>query len=490
MRWLPTGSLSARSQERSRFGALHLARLSDKATYLYVSGDRYWYGLAPSVSRMARDRAERLLANGTAEVDAEVCAAVSRQVAAARQRDRQGTALAGVHVAPSGPADVEDDDRARLVVLGPAQPYVPKSDGSPALSAARDILERRGSSPRHFRNMLVFLAADQRRLDDLRQGAADALAWRSVAREAKSKELDLTAQQEAQAVNKSTEADETLGRRLGDAYTWAIVPDQPDPTGPVTFVPVRVEGTGDLASRTAQRLDGKGDVHLRYAPSVLRTMVLGRTLSSLWDRGHVSVGELWDALARYPYLPRLRDKEVLRRSVQDGPSGFDWQAEGFALADGYDEGSGRYLGLVLGPGSGSSVTDSTLLVRPELAVQQVEGDRAVTATHRAVPGTVGPGTPPFTEPGQVPVPAGQEPVGPAKPKRFHGSVALRSERLNLEFGRVVQEVVQRLTDAGAGVEVTVEVSAHARAGFEEPVVHAVTENARTLHFRDSGFEED
>ncbi len=86
-----------------------------------------------------------------------------------------------------------------------------------------------------------------------------------------------------------------------------------------------------------------------------------------------------------------------------------------------------------------------------------------------------------------PVPPG--PAGPAKPQRFHGSVALRSERLNLEFGRVVQEVVQRLADAGATVVVTVEVSATARDGFEEPAVRTVTENAKTLHFKDQGFEE-
>ena len=48
-----------------------LARLSDKATYLYVAGERYWYGLAPSVSRMAQERAERLLNGDPAELGRE-----------------------------------------------------------------------------------------------------------------------------------------------------------------------------------------------------------------------------------------------------------------------------------------------------------------------------------------------------------------------------------------------------------------------------------
>jgi len=458
-----------------------LARLSDKAAYLYLEGERYWYGLTQSVSRVARERAERLLAGDPAELDQRICKAVQGQ------RDRGE--LAGVHVAPQSSADVDDDDRARLVVLSPADAYVPKSLDSPALSAARDILEHRGTSPRHYRNMVVFLAVDQRRLDDLRQGAAEALAWHWVVDEAPG--LDLGGQQEAQAKKKAEEADQTLVRRLGEAYTWALVPTQPEPTGPVVFDPMRVEGTGDLAARTARRLGEKGHLNSVYAPSVLRKVVLEGPLSTLWDRGHVSVDELWDALARYPYLPRLKDREVLRRSVETGPVGFAWQTEGFALADGYHKDSRRYLGLVVGPGGGSSLTGTTLLVRPELAVAQAETDRAAAAAAASERAGAGAGALPGpTEGPGVPAAGGPAGTEPARPKRFHGSVVLRSERLSLEFGRVVQEVVQRLADAGAGVEVAVEVSASSRDGFDEPAVRTVTENARTLHFRDLGFEED
>jgi predicted AAA+ superfamily ATPase len=467
-----------------------LARLSDRATYMYVSGERYWYGLAPSVSRLARERVERLMSGDLAEVDAEIASALARQAGPGRQRDHHESGFAGVHFTPANPSDVEDDDRARLVVLGPNQPYVPKSDHSEALSAARTILEQRGSGPRHYRNMLVFLAADQRRLEDLRQGAAEALAWRSVNGEARAKELDLTVQQAAQAQDKANEAEGTLNRRLAEAYTWALVPVQPDPTGPIDFEPVRVEGTGDLVSRTARKLGDKGHLYLTYAPSILRTLVLEGPLSSVWEPGHVSVGAFWDALSRYPYLPRLRDREVLLHCAESGPSGFAWQAEGFALADGYDGPTGRYLGLVVGPASASSVNDKTLLVKPELAVGQADADRAAAASAPGVttevPGTAAPQGATGSDGGPV-TPA---PSGPARPKRFHGSVVLRSERLNLEFGRVVQEVVQRLADAGAAVEVTVEVSAGTRDGFEEPAVRTVTENARTLHFKDQGFEDE
>jgi predicted AAA+ superfamily ATPase len=452
-----------------------LARLSDKATYLYVDRDRYWYGLSPSVARMARDRAERWLATGVAEVDAALCERIRRQ------RDRGE--LAGVHVAPQSSADVDDDDQVRLVVLPPEAAHVAKTEDSPALGAAREILEHRGNAPRLYRNMVVFLAADHRRVDDLRQGMAEALAWGSIG--AESDELGLGAQQAAQAATKTQEAETTVERRLAETYTWALVPTQPEPTGPILFDPVRIEGQGTLAARTARRLIDKGHLNVVYAPSLLRTLVLDGPLAPLWENGHVSVGELWDALARYPYLPRLRDRLVLQRSVQDGPAGFAWAEEGFALAEGYDAQSGRYLGLVVGPGGSSGTSPSTLLVRTEVAMAQLRVEEqaasrpAADATTDVARSTASAPTSTFTTPAE----------SPARPRRFHGSVVLRSERLSLEFGRVVQEVVQHLADSTATVEVTVEISADTPDGFNEAVIRTVTENARTLHFSDQGFEE-
>jgi predicted AAA+ superfamily ATPase len=452
-----------------------LARLSDKATYLYVDRDRYWYGLSPSVARMARDRAERWLATGVAEVDTALCERIRRQ------RDRGE--LAGVHVAPQSSADVDDDDQVRLVVLPPETAHVAKTEDSPALGAAREILEHRGSAPRLFRNMVVFLAADHRRVDDLRQGMAEALAWGSIG--AESDELGLGAQQAAQAATKTQEAEATVERRLAETYTWALVPTQPEPTGPILFDPVRIEGQGTLAARTARRLIDKGHLNVVYAPSLLRTLVLDGPLARLWENGHVSVRELWDALARYPYLPRLRDRLVLQRSVQDGPAGFAWAEEGFALAEGYDAQSGRYLGLVIGPGGSSGTSPSTLLIRPEVAMAQLRAAEQATSQSAADGGTT-------VTTSTTPAPTdtlATSAASPTRPRRFHGSVVLRSERLSLEFGRVVQEVVQHLADSAATVEVTVEISADTPDGFNEAVIRTVTENARTLHFTDQGFEE-
>jgi predicted AAA+ superfamily ATPase len=454
-----------------------LARLSDRATYLYVDRDRYWYGLSPSVARMASDRAERWLASGIAEVDRAICERIRRQ------RDRGE--LAGVHVAPASSADVDDDDRARLVILGPDQTYVAKADDSPALAAARDVLERRGNAPRLYRNMVMFLAVDSRRLDDLRQGMAEALAWGSISDEAD--ELDLGAQQAAQARTKAADAEGTVTRRLAETYTWALVPTQPEPTGQVSLEPVRVEGPGDLAARTSRRLVDKGHLSLVYAPSLLRRLVLDGPLASMWSDGHVSIGDLWETLARYPYLPRLRDRSVLDRCVQDGPSGFSWGDEGFAVAEGYDDQARRYLGLVAGPASAGSVSVATLLVQPAIGLAQVRSEEEAA---RATSTEESPAVGATDSTGEAPAPSTTGTLADSKPRRFHGSVRLRSDRLNLEFGRVVQEVISHLGDSAKDVEVTVEIAATSPEGFDEAVIRTVTENSRTLRFGDQGFEHE
>ena len=76
-----------------------------------------------------------------------------------------------------------DDLDARLVVLRIEYPYT-KDASSPAVAAAKAILESRGSAPRLYRNTLVFLAVDKTRLQDLDEAVRRYLAWESILDEA------------------------------------------------------------------------------------------------------------------------------------------------------------------------------------------------------------------------------------------------------------------------------------------------------------------
>ncbi len=102
----------------------------------------------------------------------------------------------------------------RVVVLGVAHPYNGR-DASEALIEAKDVLMQRGSMPRVYRNMLVFIAADARQLDNLKDAVRASLAWGEIVRD--TKRLNLTQSDSALAETKLAEANETMKTRLKEA---------------------------------------------------------------------------------------------------------------------------------------------------------------------------------------------------------------------------------------------------------------------------------
>ena len=77
-----------------------------------------------------------------------------------------------------------------------------------------------------------------------------------------------------------------------------------------------------------------------------------------------------------------------------------------------------------------------------------------------------------------------------KPRRFHGTVQVDPLRLGRDAARIAEEIIQHLTGiVGANVEITVEIQADLPDGAGDKLVRDVTENCRTLKFKDFGFEE-
>ncbi|HNT36783.1 MAG TPA: DUF499 domain-containing protein, partial [bacterium] len=135
-----------------------LRRLASAATYLYQDGTRYWYSTQPTVTKVAEDRAEQLKREPE-KVSHEIEGRL-------RENLRKCGDFSRVHPLPQSTAEVPDDTDTRLVVLSVDQPYS-KEPNSAAQTAAEAILQYRGSTPRIYRNTLVFLALDKTRLQDL-----------------------------------------------------------------------------------------------------------------------------------------------------------------------------------------------------------------------------------------------------------------------------------------------------------------------------------
>ena len=448
-----------------------LRRLSTAATYLYQDGSRYWYSTQATVTKLADDIAEQL----RREPD-KIVAEIDRRV---REDVHQIGPFRRVHPLPHTGQDVADDLEARLVVLSPEQPYS-KDAGSRAEAAANEILAHRGGSPRLFQNTLAFLAIDQTRLQDLDEAVRRYLAWASIIGQKET--LDLSPHQLRQAETQLASANTTVTARLPEAYQWLIVPVQDRPTDPVRMEAYRLTGQEALAVRAGKKLRAEELLVTGLAGTRLR-MELDRV--PLWRGDHVSVRQVVDDFARYHYLPRLAGPDVLVGAVRDGLGLLLWQQDGFAYADSYDDGAGRYRGLRTGQLVNISENDlSGLLVRPEAALAQVEREKPA-----ATPTTPVVDHPDRTQPVEQVQP--EEAIGPKAPTRYHGTVRIDPTRAGRDAGKIADEVLAHLVGlVGTNVTVTLEIEATIPSGAPDNVVRTVTQNGRDLKFTSGGFESE
>ena len=417
-----------------------LTQLGDRATYFYSGSGKYWYDLQPNITRTAKDQAERLHKE---DVWAEI---VRRLQSQARTRGD----FAGVHVCPESNADIPDTDEARLVILHPKVAHKRGAD-SAAKDFAHKATEQRGSANRTNRNMLVYLAADEARLEELDTATRDYLGWTHVL--ANEADLDLTQNQKNQANQRQAQADQTVTSRLLQTFTWALVPAQPDPVRRSSIRETKVEGQSEsLAERVSRRLGNDGDLSTRQAAATIRLAI--EKVPQIWKDGHVSLGALWGLYSQYPYMPRLRDRKVLDEGIVDMP--LIWQTDAFALATGYDTVHRSVHRPVdsRGQSAAPAATDSFLLVRPDIAVEAARNRKAAEhndasaddhqrhASDRADPSR---STSLFKT-------------------RFFGVKTLSSDKIALDFKNVADEVLANLRDQGTNLVVKIEIEATAATG--------------------------
>lgn len=449
-----------------------LRRLSEELTYLYSDSSRYWYDTHPTITRIAADRAA-MYEHSPHLVDEEITRRLRTAVGAERGQ------FAGVHITPSDSADVPDEPEVRLVILGPQAPHRAGNGSSRAQAHAQEILEKRGSSPRLYRNMLVFLAANSERLEELRQAVRMWLAWTSIKQE--EHQLNLDAAQRQQVENQIRRYDETITARLSETYSYLLVPSQ-QAAEPVQWTPLRLQGNEGLVQRASRRLERDEELITQWSPANLR-IILDRWL---WvDQQHLSVKQLWNYLATYLYLPRLRDQKVLIEAIRQGVASTTWQ-DYFAYAESVRE-DGYYVGLTAGAIPNVYVDGSSVLVKPEAALNQRQRENQT-------PGRTLQDVFTLDEP-QAAEGHGSTTHTPDEAtrsilRRFHGSVVLDAMRLGRDAAKIGDEVIAHLAGlVGARVHITLEISAEVPEGIPENVIRTVSENCTTLKFRSHEFEE-
>jgi len=103
--------------------------------------------------------------------------------------------------------------------------------------------------------------------------------------------------------------------------------------------------------------------------------------------------------------------------------------------------------------------------------------------------------------GYVVTPPGSETLFPERPetrppakkkvRRFHAAFEADALRLGRDGDTIAREILQHLNAlVGSTVKVTLEISADFTGDVPDGTVRTVTENCRTLKFKDHGFEEE
>jgi len=134
--------------------------------------------------------------------------------------------------------------------------------------------------------------------------------------------LNLDQFQSSQAATRRKTTNETVDTRIPETYQWLIVPGQPDPQGQPEWTEYRLQGEGALANRVSRKLKAEELLMVEMGGSRLRHEIDG---IPLWRGDHVPIRQLCEDMARYLYLPRIKNEGVILTAIRDATERLTWQ---------------------------------------------------------------------------------------------------------------------------------------------------------------------
>ena len=455
-----------------------LEELARRSAHLYRDGDSYWYSPQPTLNKLAADRAR----------DVSERAADARIIEVLRDEQRSRAGFPRVHAAPDNLTDIEDRRATALVILPPSSYHDPGASAeSPAVAAAHEALERRGSGQRNYRNALVFVAPDASNIDAARQNAKRERAWQSILKDADLRD-NLTRAQTGDVKGQAELSRKAVVRSIRQAWVHVLHPGPPDAgdddPGTQRGYVIRSTrlinrgGAKSVPKVVWDKITGDGTVVAEMGPRNL-----SQSLAPVWpaDKPHVRIETIRDWFASYVYMPRLRDGATLDRALERLITDL---AEPYVFAADFDEDTGTYDGTVEGIVRVTDDLGSGLLVRRDAVRHTV---REPTKQGEYESDEVQETGRDETEPDE---PAEERTEPP--PTRFFASIPVEPDRAGLAVARIMDALLVELTRSpGSNVRVTVDLEGHAGDnGYPTDVVEVVKANARDLKIDEKsyGFE--
>ncbi len=329
-------------------------------------------------------------------------------------------------------------------------------------------------------------------MENLEQNVAQYLAWESIVKDKEALNLDVF--QSSQATTKRDQSNKDVSSILNETYQWLLSPMQPDPHGAIEWEEIRLLGADSPITRASRKLIHEEQLISVYSSSRLCLEALE---PYIWrNRDCINLKQLWEYLAQYLYLPRLKNPEVLLNAIRDGVASTVWM-ENFAYAEGWDEAKQRYLGLKAGEHINPTIGTGSFLLKAEIALKQMESEcfevkktepiafvpevDSSSSTHAELDQRASDRIPDKSV----------ESLKNHSLKRFHGTVDLDAVRINRDAAQIANEVIQHLTRLnGVQVKITLEIEASIPDGAPDDVIRTVMENCRTLKFNNQAFEQE
>lgn len=340
------------------------------------------------------------------------------------------------------------------------------------------LLLSRGESPRSYRNMLIFAAADKGVIASLMSECKRYLAWKEIDRDKDAMLLDGSDKRMIEDGLKTT--NQTVSDKLNSAYQWCFVPRSSldDINRSITLEMLNLTGTDNFITRFEQKLLIEDNLSNKYSGGVLK-LNLDRLLWN--DRNHISIKDIWKCYCSYCYLPRLTEFSVLVGAIDNGANN-----SLFGIAQAIDD-NGHYIGLSLGHAD-LDMDRSYLLVKKDVAEEQLTSEDKKTDTEQDKPPVIQPD--PFGWTTSLTVPS-TGPFGPKKESvtQFYLQKTLDPIKYTKEFNSIMEEITAQLrTIKGAKISISVDIS----ASFEPNTVsteikRSVEENCKTLKIEDASF---
>ena len=456
-----------------------LNRLISTLSYLYSGYGNYWFDTRPTLRKMMEEKASRVSDD---EANDLICSFI--------KQTPKGRVFKTVHICPSQSLDIPDEQEARLVILDHLCCYTPEEGADNEVKhKINDILSTRGSSPRIYKNMLVFCFADRKSVNALIPEAKKYIAWRQIDKDKDDLELS-NADKRTIAENLAT-TKSNLVTKVISAYSWVCDPrvstDNPKEFN-LTFE--QLSTTDNIVTSCESKFLQSEAIVNKFS-----AMRLSIDLQNyIWkNTDHVEIKELWKYYTSYCYLTRLMNYSVLEEAIMDALRSHAY----FAIADGIAP-DGKYVNLRWEADS-ITIEDSSFLVKKTIAepiISEEKGSEGITPGNGTVVTyetkiTTPVSSPfsPFSTGGNSGASGGTKPT--TKYKSFYLTKDINIVRFSRDVQRIYDEIIDKLQSV-PNAKVTVSLEVHADFDSNKVDVNtkrSVEENCTALGIDDFGFDE-